>query len=112
MYVLCVCVCVILSFLFSFLKVEQGVECGLTLQKFKEFEEGDMVECLSVTWRAKVLLIEKGESGALSTISASSSSSGKGEDRGSKSDGAGGGKAKKEEGKKRRTEKKTSNRNN
>jgi translation initiation factor IF-2 len=31
-------------------EVEAGMECGLTVENFKEFEEGDEVECYKVDW--------------------------------------------------------------
>ena len=31
-------------------EVEQGMECGITMETFKEFEEGDEIECYRVDW--------------------------------------------------------------
>jgi hypothetical protein len=35
--------------------VEQGKECGLSLESFTDFKEGDEVQCYRVEWKAKPL---------------------------------------------------------
>ena len=35
--------------------MEQGKECGLSLESFKDFKEGDEVQCYRVEWKAKPL---------------------------------------------------------
>ena len=34
-------------------EVEKGLECGLTLEKLKDFEAGDEIICSSIEWRTK-----------------------------------------------------------
>lgn len=37
-------------------EVEKGIECGLTLEKLKDFEVGDEIICSSVEWRTKKMV--------------------------------------------------------
>ena len=46
-------------------EVSQGVECGLSIENFKDFQEGDEIECHRLEWRSKVLNIVSGDSGAV-----------------------------------------------
>ena len=39
-------------------EVAQGLECGLALEGFSDYEEGDEVECLKVEWKTRRLLLE------------------------------------------------------
>ena len=39
-------------------QVEKGLECGLTFEKLKDFEEGDEIVCQSFEWNTKKLKIE------------------------------------------------------
>jgi len=39
-------------------EVEKGMECGLTLEKLKDFEEGDEIFCYSFEWVTKKLALE------------------------------------------------------
>jgi translation initiation factor IF-2 len=38
-------------------EVEKGIECGLTLEKLKDFEVGDEITCSSIEWRSKKLVV-------------------------------------------------------
>jgi len=38
-------------------EVESGNECGLSLEEFSDFQEGDEVQCVRVEWKAKSLQI-------------------------------------------------------
>ena len=35
--------------------VEQGNECGLTIEKYKDYEIGDIIECYKLEWTKKLL---------------------------------------------------------
>ena len=39
-------------------EVEKGLECGLTLAKLKDLQEGDDVFCYSVEWKTRELILE------------------------------------------------------
>ena len=43
-------------------EVEKGLECGLTLEKLKDFEEGDEIFCYSFEWVTKKLALEADQS--------------------------------------------------
>ena len=40
-------------------EVDKGNECGITLDKFQNFEENDLVECFKVEMRKKDFVLEK-----------------------------------------------------
>ena len=45
-------------------EVEQGLECGLTLEKLKDFQEGDEIFCYSFEWVTKKLALQADQSHA------------------------------------------------
>ena len=47
------------------LQVENGLECGLTLSGYSDFQEGDEIECLKVLWTAPTEVVLPGTSGTL-----------------------------------------------
>jgi hypothetical protein len=48
-------------------QVDSGLECGLTLEDFTDFQEGDEIECLKVVWTAPTQVVAPGDSGAVPT---------------------------------------------
>jgi len=40
-------------------EVDKGTECGITLDKFQDFEENDIVECFKIEWRKKTMAMER-----------------------------------------------------
>lgn len=40
-------------------QVDHGTECGLTLEKFKDFQPGDEIECFRVEWVPRKLIISE-----------------------------------------------------
>jgi hypothetical protein len=45
--------------------VDSGLECGLTLEDFTDYQEGDEIECLKVVWTAPTQVVAPGDSGAV-----------------------------------------------
>lgn len=45
--------------------MEHGNECGLRLDEFTEFEEGDEIECLKIVYRTQTEVVMPGISGVV-----------------------------------------------
>jgi hypothetical protein len=72
-------------------EVAQGLECGLALDTYAEYEEGDEIECLKVEWRTRPLTLEddpNSGTGGSSGNSSSGSGGGSGGGGGSSSSGS------------------------
>jgi hypothetical protein len=48
----------IYTYIHTSTKVEQGKECGLSLESFGDFKEGDEVQCYRVEWKSKPLKLQ------------------------------------------------------
>lgn len=56
-------------------EVESGNECGVSLDGFDEYEEGDELECLKVVWRAQTQVLAPAPDESMGAYGSSSSSS-------------------------------------
>ncbi len=54
---------------FDTTQIDSGNECGLSLDKFSNFQEHDEIECYRVEFRQKPLHLQAGVSGTLQTQS-------------------------------------------
>ncbi len=47
--------------------MENGKECGLSLEKHRDFQADDEIECLRVEFKQKTLTLKQGVSGVIWT---------------------------------------------
>ena len=52
-------------------EVAHGLECGLALENFAEYDEGDEIECLKVEWKTRPLSLADDPNGNRMSTSAS-----------------------------------------
>ena len=45
--------------------MESGNECGLTLDGYSDYQEGDQIECLKVVWKTTTEAVLPGTSGMI-----------------------------------------------
>ena len=49
----------------SLWQVSHGFECGLALDDFSDFQDGDEVECMKIIWKTRLLSLANGASGTI-----------------------------------------------